>query len=92
VKAPAYDDGLMSPRSRSVLGSPLPSPRLVSVNIHNDVSAPHVRYSLMLMQYAQFLDHDVTHTPVNRSRAQFVGRCAVEDLRLINLKIFDRCM
>jgi hypothetical protein len=28
-KAPAYDDGLMSPRSRSVLGSPLPSPRLV---------------------------------------------------------------
>ena len=56
----------MSPRSRSTLGSPLPSPRLVSVNIHNDVSAPHVRYSLMVMQYAQFLDHDVTHTPVNR--------------------------
>ena len=64
--APAYDDGLMSPRSRSVLGSPLPSPRLVSVNIHNDVSAPHVRYSLMMMQWGQFVDHDITHTPVNR--------------------------
>lgn len=64
--APAYDDGLMSPRSRSVQGSPLPSPRLVSVNIHNDVSAPHVRYSLMMMQWGQFVDHDLTHTPVNR--------------------------
>ena len=64
--APAYDDGLMSPRSRSVTGSPLPSPRLISVNIHNDVSTPHVRYSLMMMQWAQFVDHDITHTPVNR--------------------------
>ena len=64
--APAYDDGLMSPRSRSITGSPLPSPRLVSVNIHNDVSAPHVRYSLMMMQWGQFVDHDITHTPVNR--------------------------
>jgi len=53
--APAYDDGLMSPRARSVVGNgkTLPSPRLVSVNIHNDVSAPHVRYSLMMMQWGQ---------------------------------------
>ena len=64
--APAYDDGLMSPRGRSITGAPLPSPRLVSVNIHNDVSAPHVRYSLMMMQWGQFVDHDITHTPVNR--------------------------
>ena len=64
--APAYDDGLMSPRSRSITGKPLPSARLVSVNIHNDVSAPHVRYSLMMMQWGQFVDHDLTHTPVNR--------------------------
>ena len=31
--APAYDDGLMSPRSRSLTGSPLPSPRLVNIYI-----------------------------------------------------------
>ena len=47
-------------------GSPLPSPRLVSVNIHNDVSAPHVRYSLMMMQWGQFVDHDITSTPQSR--------------------------
>jgi hypothetical protein len=73
--APAYDDGLMTPRSRSVTGAPLPSPRLVSVNIHNDVSAPHVRYSLMLMQYAQFVDHDLTHTPVNRGFSNSILMC-----------------
>jgi peroxidase len=73
--APAYDDGLMTPRSRSVTGAPLPSPRLVSVNIHNDVSAPHVRYSLMLMQWAQFVDHDLTHTPVNRGFSNSILLC-----------------
>ena len=58
--------GLMSPRDRSVAGNPLPSPRLISVNIHNDVSAPHVRYNLMVMQWGQFIDHDITFTPVNK--------------------------
>ena len=79
--APAYDDGLMSPRSRSVQGSLLPSSRLISVNIHNDVSAPHVRYSLMLMQWAQFVDHDLTHTPVNRGFADSILNCRTCDAR-----------
>ena len=65
----------MSPRSRSLSGNPLPSPRLVSVNIHNDVSAPHVRYSLMMMQWGQFVDHDITHTPVNRGFADSILEC-----------------
>lgn len=77
--APAYDDGLMSPRSRSVTGALLPSSRLISVNIHNDVSAPHVRYSLMLMQWAQFVDHDITHTPVNRGFADSILNCRTCD-------------
>ena len=79
--APAYDDGLMSPRSRSVTGALLPSSRLISVNIHNDVSAPHVRYSLMLMQWAQFVDHDITHTPVNRGFADSILNCRNCDSR-----------
>lgn len=53
-------------RNIAVSGRPLPSPRMISANIHNDVSAPHTRYSLMVMQYAQLLDHDLTFTPVNR--------------------------
>lgn len=58
--------GLSTMRATAVSGRPLPSARMVSANIHNDVSAPHTRYSLMVMQYAQLLDHDLTFTPVNR--------------------------
>ncbi|EFX88723.1 hypothetical protein DAPPUDRAFT_304755 [Daphnia pulex] len=63
---PKYEDGLSTMRATAVSGRPLPSARMISANIHNDVSAPHTRYSLMVMQYAQLLDHDLTFTPVNR--------------------------
>lgn len=72
---PKYGDGIGSPRTKSVDGSPLPSPRLISTRMHPDTSRPHVRYSLMFMQFAQLLDHDLTHTPVYRS---FVGEAILD--------------
>ncbi|GAB6023237.1 hypothetical protein CHUAL_008055 [Chamberlinius hualienensis] len=62
---PQYADGLSSPRSRGVSNSILPSPRFVSTMAHPDITKPHVRYSLMVMQFAQFVDHDLTFTPVH---------------------------
>lgn len=47
-------------------GTPLPSARLVSAMSHPDISHLHGRYTLMLMQFAQVLDHDVTFTPVHK--------------------------
>lgn len=44
---PAYDDGISTPRIRSVVAGgthELPSPRAISVNVHGDISRPHVRY------------------------------------------------
>jgi len=72
---PKYEDGLSTMRSVAVSGRPLPSARMISANIHNDVSAPHTRYSLMVMQFAQFLDHDITFTPINRGFGESIIDC-----------------
>lgn len=67
--------GLAAMRSIAVSGRLLPSARMISANIHNDVSAPHSRYSLMIMQFAQLLDHDLTFTPVNRGFGDSIIDC-----------------
>ncbi|XP_067144092.1 uncharacterized protein [Centruroides vittatus] len=72
---PLYDDGISSPRTRGKSGSFLPSPRYISTNVHYDISAPHLRYSLMLMQWGQFLDHDLTFTPMNEGIGGVVLNC-----------------
>ncbi|GAU92485.1 hypothetical protein RvY_04560 [Ramazzottius varieornatus] len=41
----------------------LPSARLISTVIHPDVDRPHCHYTLLLMHFGQFMDHDINHTP-----------------------------
>lgn len=67
--------GISRPRIKSVTGSPLPSPRAVSTVIHPDISNLHSRYSLMVMQFAQFLDHDLTMTPIHKGFHESVLDC-----------------
>ena len=74
--SPKYEDGLSAMRESAVSGRKLPSARMISANIHNDVSAPHTRYSLMVMQFAQLLDHDLTFTPVNRGFGGSIIDCS----------------
>ncbi|OXA60413.1 Peroxidasin [Folsomia candida] len=80
---PTYDDGLKEPRifSSAIPGKLLPSARLVSSTLHDDISVPHVRYTLLLMQFAQLLDHDLTHTPINRGFDNSILNCHSCDSR-----------
>ncbi|XP_022693145.1 uncharacterized protein LOC111262832 isoform X1 [Varroa jacobsoni] len=63
--APAkYSDGVSEMATIGTTGQPLPNPRAVSTAIHYDIADAHRRYTLMLMQWGQFLDHDITLTPM----------------------------
>lgn len=72
---PVYEDGVSRPRQTAVTGQPLPNPRTVSALIHPDISNLHTRYSLMIMQYAQFLDHDLTMTPIHKGFHESIPKC-----------------
>lgn len=71
----AYDDGLLKPRQIGATGIPLPNPRLISRTIHPDISNLHKRYTLMVMQFAQFLDHDLTFTPIHKGFDESIPSC-----------------
>lgn len=70
-----YSPGISKPRSVGVTGQLLPNPRVVSRVIHPDISNLHSRYTLMTMQYAQFLDHDLTMTPIHKGFHESIPNC-----------------
>ncbi|XP_028027075.1 uncharacterized protein LOC114240650 [Bombyx mandarina] len=72
---PVYEDGVSRPRINSVTGTPLPSPRVISTVIHPDISNLHTRYTLMVMQFAQFLDHELTMTPIHKGFHESIPDC-----------------
>ncbi len=57
---PAYDDGVGSPRTLSVTGSPLPNPRLISRQLSADNSLTENSFTHLIASFGQFLDHDLT--------------------------------
>lgn len=70
-----YEDGISAPRITGVSGAPLPNPRTISTTIHPDISNLHTRYSLMVMQFAQFVDHDLTLTPIHKGFHESIPSC-----------------
>ena len=74
---PVYEDGIGQPRSRSISGdSSLPNPRTVSNIVHGSLKSPaDRRHTLALMQWGQFLDHDITLTPMFRIADGSLANC-----------------
>ncbi|XP_030887534.1 peroxidasin-like protein [Leptonychotes weddellii] len=76
ILKPAYENGFNLPRgvSRPALSGryPLPPPRLVSTELAATATVtPDHRYTHMLMQWGQFLDHDLDHTVPALSTSRF---------------------
>ena len=58
--------GISSPRSTSVYGGKLPSPRAITVKVHTDAQAPDHVATVLVMSWGQFLDHDISHTALSK--------------------------
>jgi hypothetical protein len=55
-----YDDGLNSPRTKSVDGDELPNPRVISRLVFNDNFQFDQVFSHMTAAFGQFIAHDIT--------------------------------
>ncbi|KAL3279197.1 hypothetical protein HHI36_016710 [Cryptolaemus montrouzieri] len=59
---PSYKDGVWSPRVSERLGEPLPSPRRISVALFNDENVYQSEHTLLVMQFGQYLAHEITQS------------------------------
>ncbi|XP_076472463.1 chorion peroxidase-like isoform X2 [Babylonia areolata] len=78
VLDPVYEDGKEVPRMFSKLGHRLPSPRLVSKLVHPDVHST-TRFTIALMQWGQFMDHDIISTPLPVEDTRRTTKCCTDD-------------
>ena len=68
----AYEDGVGVPRGGHN-PSTLPSGRFISQKNHPDNDVPDTRFTHMVMQFGQFLDHDLTLTHKEGKMAMLSG-------------------
>ncbi|XP_073819584.1 chorion peroxidase [Musca autumnalis] len=74
---PAYEDGIWTPRIHAKDGFLLMGAREISRILLGDSDRPHPKYNLLLMQFGQFIAHDVTQSSsVRLERGESIQCCA----------------
>ena len=73
-----YEDGVEKPKSKD-----LPSPRAVSTATISTQYKEDKRFTLMLMQWGQFVDHDITHTPTVKGEDESGILCCSEEGQIL---------
>ncbi|XP_078600459.1 peroxidasin homolog [Branchiostoma floridae x Branchiostoma japonicum] len=86
---PQYADSVQAPRVRGRGGAALPSAREVSFTLHEDMRTTSTVNTHLVMQWGQFLDHDITHTPVASAYGGglIACPCGSPDRRCFNIPI-----
>ena len=75
---PDYSDGIQEFRVAQS-GNPLPSPRAISTMVHRESSDDTPPFTMMVMQWGQYLDHDLTSTPQTRGFNNSIVKCCSPD-------------
>ncbi|KYN35083.1 Chorion peroxidase, partial [Trachymyrmex septentrionalis] len=75
--SPEYHDGVQSIR-KSKNGRPLPSARDITSLIHENKDVPLASVTHMLMQWGQFIDHDLTATGQSKGFNGTVPQCCLQ--------------
>ncbi|XP_055618137.1 chorion peroxidase [Toxorhynchites rutilus septentrionalis] len=73
---PAYEDGVWAPRVHSVSGKLLPSARIISATLLADLDRPDLKLNLLLMQFGQFIAHDITRSSSIKINNQEIECCS----------------
>ncbi|KAH9415049.1 hypothetical protein DERP_013519 [Dermatophagoides pteronyssinus] len=78
--SPDYGDRINEPR-RAMDGSELPNARQISMHISPESQIENDFYSTMLMQFGQFIDHDISRTAITRTHDDKRISCCDEKVR-----------
>ncbi|KAK7466753.1 hypothetical protein BaRGS_00037162, partial [Batillaria attramentaria] len=80
ILAPAYQDGISEPRILGRNGGPLTSARDISNMLHpTGPNGQMTSLTHMVMQWGQFIDHDLTSTPVQTAHDGSALTCCEDE-------------
>ncbi|KAK7002154.1 hypothetical protein SK128_016026, partial [Halocaridina rubra] len=92
ILSPDYQDGVNTARQLSVRGVPLPSPRSISSQVILHQQDVYENLTILIMQWGQFLDHDITHTPITKGKDMSDITCCRNGQRRQPRELHPDCM